>query len=97
MLSRPLWRQPLAGFRDTLRQWIHGADPEGPMNLAIFLDAAAVAGDAALLAQARDHVDRLLTDNAVLRALRARWSSSTRRRLVVAAAGARGARRRRST
>ena len=40
MLSRPLWRQPLAGFRDTLRHWIHGADPEGPMNLAIFLDAA---------------------------------------------------------
>ena len=34
------------------------------MNLAIFLDAAPVAGDAALLAQARDHVDRLLTDNA---------------------------------
>jgi CBS domain-containing protein len=29
------------------------------MNLAIFLDAAAVAGDAALLAQAREHVDRL--------------------------------------
>ena len=58
MLSRPLWRQPLAGFRETLRDWIHGADPEGPMNLAIFLDAAAVAGDAALLAEARDHVDR---------------------------------------
>ena len=63
MLSRPPWRQPLAGFREPLRQWIHGADPEGPMNLAIFLDAAAVAGDAALLEQARDHVDRLLSDS----------------------------------
>ena len=63
MLSRPLWRQPLAGFRDTLREWIHGADPDGPMNLAIFLDAAAVAGDASLLAEARDHVDRLLSDS----------------------------------
>jgi CBS domain-containing protein len=61
MLSRPLWRQPLAGFKQTLRDWIDGADPEGPMNLAIFLDAAAVAGDAALLAEARDHVDRLLS------------------------------------
>ena len=61
MLSRPLWRQPLAGFRESLREWIHGADPQGPMNLAIFLDAAAVAGDAALLGQARDHVDRLLS------------------------------------
>ena len=63
MLSRPLWRQPLSGFRDSLRQWIHGDDPQGPMNLAIFLDAAAVAGDAALLTQARDHVDRLLSDS----------------------------------
>ena len=34
------------------------------MNLAIFLDAAAVAGDAALLAQARDYVDFLLSDSA---------------------------------
>jgi CBS domain-containing protein len=64
MLSRPLWHQPLAGFKETLRQWIHGADPDGPMNLAIFLDAAAVAGDAALLAQARDYVDFLLSDSA---------------------------------
>jgi CBS domain-containing protein len=63
MLSRPLWCQPLSGFRDQLRHWIHGADPQGPMNLAIFLDAAAVAGDAALLEQARDHIDRLLADS----------------------------------
>ncbi|WP_299131054.1 DUF294 nucleotidyltransferase-like domain-containing protein [uncultured Amaricoccus sp.] len=63
MLSRPLWRQPLAGFKESLRRWIHGDDPEGPMNLAIFLDAAEVAGDASLLAAARDHVDQLLTDS----------------------------------
>jgi CBS domain-containing protein len=64
MLSRPLWRQPLAAFRETLRQWIQGSDPEGPMNLAIFLDAAAVAGDADLLAQARDYVDQVLVGDA---------------------------------
>lgn len=63
MLSRPLWRQPLCGFRDSLRQWIHGTDPQGLLNLAIFLDAAVVAGDAALLEQARDHVDHLLSDS----------------------------------
>lgn len=63
MLSRPLWCQPLGGFRDSLRDWIHGTDPEGPMNLAIFLDAAVVEGDATLLAAARGHVDRLLTNN----------------------------------
>ncbi|MCA8881569.1 MAG: CBS domain-containing protein [Rhodobacteraceae bacterium] len=61
MLSRPLWCQPVARFRETMRDWIHGSDPEGPMNLAIFLDAGAVTGDATLLAEARDHVDRLLT------------------------------------
>ena len=63
MLSRPLWRQPLSGFREALRQWIHGDDPDGPMNLAIFFDAAAIAGDAALLAEARDYVDRLVSDS----------------------------------
>lgn len=64
MLSRPLWRQSLGDFRGTIRDWIHGTDPDGPMHLAIFLDAAAVAGDAALLEAARQHVDRLLMDNA---------------------------------
>ncbi len=64
MLSRPLWRQPLGQFRETLRGWIYGSDPEGPMHLAIFLDAAAVAGDSTLLEAARGHLDYLLADNA---------------------------------
>ena len=73
MLSRPLWRQPVAGFRETLRDWIHGADPQGPMNLAIFLDAAAVAGDATLLEDVRAHVDRpLVRQRRLLRPLRQR-------------------------
>lgn len=61
MLSRPLWCQTVEDFRGSLSDWVHGSDPEGPMNLAIFLDAAAVAGDPALLAEARAHVDRILT------------------------------------
>ena len=65
MLSRPLWRQPVAGFRETLRDWVHGADSQGPMNLAIFLDAAAVAGDATLLEDVRTHVDDLVSDSDV--------------------------------
>lgn len=60
MLTRPLWCQPLAGFRDSIRQWLYGAEPEGPLNLAIFMDARAVAGDAALLREARDHLHRIL-------------------------------------
>jgi CBS domain-containing protein len=55
MVTNPLWCQPLSGFKDSLRQWLYGADPEGPMNLAIFMDARAVAGDASLLRQARDY------------------------------------------
>ncbi|VTU21893.1 putative nucleotidyltransferase substrate binding domain-containing protein [Variovorax sp. RA8] len=60
MLSNPLWCQPLAGFREVLREWVYGVQPEGPMHLAIFIDSLAVAGDASLLAQARDHLDRIL-------------------------------------
>jgi CBS domain-containing protein len=63
MLSNPLWRQPLARFRESMRDWIYGADPEGPMRLAIFFDAAAVAGDTALLVEARRWLDTILADN----------------------------------
>lgn len=60
MISRPLWCQSVQGFRDALRDWVHGSDPEGPMNLAIFLDADAVAGDATLLADAQAYLRRML-------------------------------------
>jgi CBS domain-containing protein len=61
MVSRPLWCQPVAGFRESLRGWVHGEGREGPMNLAIFLDAAPVAGDAALLDELRAYLWRLLS------------------------------------
>lgn len=57
MVDNPLWRQPISGFRESLRQWFFGGDPEGPMKLAIFFDAAAVAGDRRLLLAAQDHLD----------------------------------------
>ncbi|WP_428422094.1 putative nucleotidyltransferase substrate binding domain-containing protein [Methylibium sp.] len=60
MLTNPLWRCSLASFRDTLREWVYGAGPDGTLHLAIFFDAAAVAGDATLLQQAREHLDRIL-------------------------------------
>ena len=68
MVSEALWCQPLSGFRDSLRDWVHGADPEGPMNLAIFLDAAPVAGDAALLAEARAYLRRIIGDSDIFHA-----------------------------
>jgi CBS domain-containing protein len=59
MVTNPLWCQSLASFRETIGNWLFSADPEGPMKLAIFMDARAVAGDAALLVSARDHAFQL--------------------------------------
>lgn len=61
MVSNPLWCQPLARWRETMRDWVYGADPEGPMHLAIFIDAEAVAGDTALLDQAKAHLERVMS------------------------------------
>ena len=55
MVTNPLWCQHSAAFRSTVGQWLYGTDPEGKMNLAIFMDARAVAGDATLLANARSY------------------------------------------
>ena len=63
MLTNPLWCAPLAKFRQHVRDWIYGSDAEGPMHLAIFLDAVAVAGDGALLHQAKQFVLDFLPDN----------------------------------
>ncbi len=63
MLSNPAWRMPAAAFAQTVRQWLVMPDADSLMNLAIFLDAHAVAGDAHLLAQVRDALWTLATDN----------------------------------
>ena len=61
MLSNPLWRQPLAALQETMRGWIYGGQADGPMHLAIFFDAAWVAGDATLLQQARTQLEQMLS------------------------------------
>ena len=65
MLTNPLWCQALSAFKDTIRGWLYGdggggGTPDGAMHLAIFFDAAAVAGDATLLTDARAHLERIL-------------------------------------
>ena len=60
MVTNPKWRQNLADFRATIGQWLYGQDLEGQMNLAIFLDARAVAGDASLLTAARHYALNLV-------------------------------------
>ncbi|MBS0301385.1 MAG: CBS domain-containing protein, partial [Proteobacteria bacterium] len=66
MLSNPAWRMPVADFSRTVREWLVMPSPDSLMNLAIFLDAHAVAGDAALLAGVRDALWSLATDNDVM-------------------------------
>lgn len=61
MACNPHWRQPLGAFRETIRSWIYGHDPDGPMHLAIFFDAAAVAGDARLLHEAQAWLTQILS------------------------------------
>ena len=63
MLTNPRWCATVGRFRDTMRDWVHGHDPEGPMHLAIFFDAAPVAGDASLLDGLRRHLDAVVSDS----------------------------------
>ena len=67
MVSNPPWRRSESDFAATVRHWLLRPDPEGLMALAIFIDAHAVAGDAALLARVRAEADGLVAaDDALL-------------------------------
>jgi CBS domain-containing protein len=63
MVSNPLWCQSVSDFSQTVRLWWMQATPDTLMNLAIFLDAHAVAGDVSLLAELRAAVDAMTADN----------------------------------
>ena len=56
MLDHPRWRMSAAEFAAALRTWLHERGPEQVMELAIFLDARAVCGDARLLLGLRELV-----------------------------------------
>lgn len=64
MVRNPLWRQSESSFRDTLRRWVHQPSAESQMNLAIFMDAAVVAGDSELLERMRTYLRSLVNDHA---------------------------------
>jgi CBS domain-containing protein len=59
MVSNPAWCRPLAAWREQLRDWLITPDEAALMNVAIFYDAAPVAGDAALLAAAKRYLFEL--------------------------------------
>ncbi|MGY2050271.1 DUF294 nucleotidyltransferase-like domain-containing protein [Methylobacterium sp. JK268] len=53
MVRNPLWSQPVDSFARQLGRWALAGDPDAAMNLAIFADAVAVAGDPRPLQRAR--------------------------------------------
>ncbi|ACK51545.1 putative CBS domain and cyclic nucleotide-regulated nucleotidyltransferase [Methylocella silvestris BL2] len=53
MVRNPMWSQPLDAYLGAFRRWIAIPDENAHMNVAIFYDADAVAGDASLLAEAK--------------------------------------------
>lgn len=63
MLSQPPWRRTGSEWARQLQDWVWRPEGEALMHLAIFLDAHAVAGDAALLDAARSHLLSLATDH----------------------------------
>jgi CBS domain-containing protein len=53
MVSNPAWSKPLSGYLSDFQNWVTLPDDTGHMNVAIFYDARAVAGDAQLLTRAK--------------------------------------------
>ena len=66
MVSNPLWRKSAYEFGQMVQQWLLMPDADSLMNLAIFLDAHPVCGDAHLLAHAQQALMRLATDSDVM-------------------------------
>lgn len=65
MVSNPYWCKSLKAFQEQIYQWVDKRDEEALMNLAIFYDAQAIAGDVGLLKASKDYLYKLLNDNLI--------------------------------
>jgi CBS domain-containing protein len=63
MVSNPMWCKGEAEFGQMTRQWLIMPDGDSLMNLAIFMDAHPVCGDAHLLQEVQARLMQLATDN----------------------------------
>jgi CBS domain-containing protein len=63
MVSNPQWRQHASEFGQMTRQWLMLPGEDSLMNLAIFMDAHAVCGDAKLLQEVQRGLMKLATDS----------------------------------
>ncbi len=66
MVNNPEWRGTVSEYGERVRDWLLRPDGEHLMQLAIFLDAHAVAGDAQLLTTVRQRLFQLGTENDAL-------------------------------
>lgn len=73
MASNPKWAKPLSAWRESVRDWVLRPDEQSLMDVAIFYDAAPVAGRADLVERAKPFLFELLADN---QAFHARFASA---------------------
>lgn len=66
MVCHGTWRAPVSAWNERVRDWLLRPEGDSLMHLAIFLDAHAVAGDVALLAQVRQRIVQLANDSDAL-------------------------------
>jgi CBS domain-containing protein len=66
MVSNPDWTQSVDAYKKTLRRWITQPDEISFNQLAVFLDASPIAGDANLLSVIKTHVFELLDNQSVV-------------------------------
>jgi len=60
MVSNPVWAKSLDAYGEDLRRWVHKPSSQGFMDMAIFLDASAVAGDGSLLDELKAYLFQLI-------------------------------------
>ena len=60
MVRNPVWSKTLDDYRDDFRRWLAVSDERGMMDIAIFYDAEATAGDAGLLRAAKQDLIDLM-------------------------------------
>lgn len=63
MMGNAVWRMPVSDFARTVRRWFVMPETDSLMNLAIFMDAHAVSGDASLLDELKAQLATMATDN----------------------------------
>ena len=68
MVSNPFWCKSVQNYKDETKKWIEAPDMQNYMDLAIFFDSFAVAGDKNLLINLKDDLFNKLHDKDVFMA-----------------------------